>query len=519
MANAPRVDQASPEAKRVSVEVWVNGFFDFLDNQRSAWAIALCLSPALLLLLMPTGMYPNEYNYLMLAFRRVSPSSFSHFSAAFDVSNARIVFETALGFLVKWLGYFGAQVVLRLSMTATYALAIGYLLSALGLSALDALIVLGVFVISGEDILGKEWLFLGAESKTFAYALVMLGLAHAIKGRMTVATLVAALATYVHFLVGGFWLMAILGYDAVRDFSLRRLARHFVQYVVLIGPLLVLIAYDQFGIPVAARVGLNANMIYATRAPHHVAPFLNLSQFLTWAPDIALLFALTAGFLMLMRHDLAQLRPLIRWITWLLCYLVAALALSALDAKTAYFAKFYLFRPSSLILFCLIAALVGLYNDMEDKSGIKQRLRQALVLFILPVAAIKAVDGKWSDLSGTKHAIRGEIADLNAFVVRNTGPDDIVLVQSGNEYLFPLVAMPMLIDRPTLVSYKFVPTNPRDIYRWNDLIQYRNQVFTEACKGIGRFPVRYLLMLRRPNMKIPCGNVVWRSNHFALVEP
>ena len=77
----------------------------------------------------------------------------------------------------------------------------------------------------------------------------------------------------------------------------------------------------------------------------------------------------------------------------------------------------------------------------------------------------------------------------------------------------------MLIDRPTLVSYKFVPTNPRDPYRWYDLIQYRAGVFDEDCKGIGRFPVRYLLMMQRRDMKIPCGNVVWRSKYFVLVEP
>ena len=497
----------------------MNGFFRVLDNRHSTWGIAACLLPALLIFLMPTGFYPNEYNYFMLAFRRVSPESFSNFSAAFDASDARIAFELGLGYLIKWLGYHAAQMVLRLAMAATYAAAIGYLLSVLKLSALDGLIVLSVFVVSGEDILGKEWLFQGVESKTFAYALVMIGLACAVEGRLTRATWAAATATYVHFLVGGFWLIALLAYDAVRDFSPRRLARALGLYVALVGPLLLLIAYEQLGASGVGSDGLTANVIYASRAPHHIAPFLDRAQFRIWMPDIAFLFALSAAFLYLLRTEQAKSRPLVRWVTVLLCYLIAALVLSALDAKTAYLGKFYLFRPSSLILFCAIVAFVGLFNDLENKTGIKQRIRQVAFLLLIPVAAMQAIEARLVDLSHTRRAMFQDIARMNAFIVNTTGPDDIILVQPGGEYVFPMGAMPMLIDRPTLVSYKFIPTNNLDLFRWYDLLQYRDRVFDESCKDIGRYPVRYLLMTQRPEMKTPCGKVVWQSDNFALVAP
>jgi hypothetical protein len=48
---------------------------------------------------------------------------------------------------------------------------------------------------------------------------------------------------------------------------------------------------------------------------------------------------------------------------------------------------------------------------------------------------------------------------------------------------------------------------------------YRKHVFKDRCKDIGKYPVRYLLMMQRPDAKIPCGRVVWRSKYFMLVEP
>lgn len=491
----------------------------FLNNQRSAWAIALCLAPLFLLILLPTAFNGNEYHYFMLAFRRVSPESFSAFSAPFDASEGRIFWELIVGNLIDWLGYDGAHTVLRLGMAVAYAGAVGYLFSTLRLSALDSLLTLGIFLILGQSILGREWLFEGVESKTVAYALIFLGLAFVVQGRPTYAIFAAVMATYFHFLVGGFWLLAFVAYDAMRDFAPKRQLRLVAMYFLLVAPLVLIIAYEQFWALHAAPRHPSASIIYAIRNAHHVAPFSSERQFHSWAPGIVWLLVLSLSFLLLSRSAAVKSRTFLYWVTGLLCYLVLALGLTALDTRTAYLAKFHLFRPASLTLLCAIVIAVGMFNEWQDKSGLKKWLRGFLFFSVMAIVTIGVVIGKARDLSAANRSISDDIARMNAFIVRTTSPQDIVLVQPGGEFFFPKVALPMLISRPTLVSLKFVPTNQHDIYRWYDLLLYRKHVFEDRCKDIGKYPVRYLLMMQRPDAKIPCGRVVWRSKYFMLVEP
>jgi hypothetical protein len=81
-----------------------------------------------------------------------------------------------IGGTIALLGYQGAQIVLHLVMAALYAFSLAYCLTGLRLSAVDALLALGIFVLVGPDLMGGEWLFLGVEPKTFAYAFVLFAL-------------------------------------------------------------------------------------------------------------------------------------------------------------------------------------------------------------------------------------------------------------------------------------------------------------------------------------------------------
>jgi len=492
---------------------------DRLDQLRSTRAVILSLLPVFILLHLPTSFNGNEYDLFVYCLRKLAPELFSQYSAKFDSANGRVLSEYLIGFPVLWFGYETAHTILRLMMAVAYAASVGFFLSGMRLSVLDSFLVLAIFLVTGPDILGKEWLFGGVETKTFAYAMIFTALGLAVRGRLTPAVGAAVLATYFHFLVGGFWAVALIAYDAIRDRSYRRTVRLLLGYAVLVSPLAAVITYQQLGSSSLAHEP-NASFIYSIfRGAHHVAPFSSKMQLTNWAPGIVALIALSLSFLFLAQSAAARSRPLILWVAGLLCYLVVALGLSALDAHTGYLGKFYLFRPSSLTLFCAIVALLGLLNDLRDGTGIKDGLRKAAFFFVVPIAIFVVLSEKVPDTSAVRRAISDDIARMNAFIVKTTAPGDIVLVQPGGEYYFPKVALPMLLDRPTLVSFKFVPTNTRDIYRWYDLLQYRDRVFDEGCKDISRYPVRYLLMTQSPEMKIPCGKVVWRSDYFALVEP
>lgn len=481
----------------------------------------LVLLPLLLLVLWPVDFGANEYVYFMQPVLTVAPDRFSEFSAVFDATSARIVWEHIIGFPLAAWGYDATHAVARVLLAAAYAASLAYLFNALKLSVIQSLLVLSLFLIVGEDILGKEWLFQGVESKCLAYVFTICAFAFVIRRRMFLAVLFCVGATYLHFLVGGFWLVAFLAYDAMRRFSAKRLLVYAAIYAAFVLPLILSIAYQQFVSLGAEPRDPSASHLYSVvRHPHHVAPFSSVRQLQIWLPDILFLLVLLFTFFWLMRRDMAKSKTLAPWVAGLLCYLVFALLLSVLDAQTGYLGKFHLFRPSSLTLLFALAALVLLLGTAVHGKPRARYFQSAACVVAMLLAITGTMYAKATEASEFRRAMTADIDRLNAYIVDRTGRDEIVLVEPGtDEYVFPKVALPMLLDRPTLVSFKFVPTNARDIYRWYDLLQYRDGVFEKECRAIDRFPVRYLLMMRKADTAVPCGRIVWSSDYFVLVEP
>jgi hypothetical protein len=216
----------------------------FATRHTYLW-LALALLPMLAILLFPSGFAENESQYLMLAHRQVAPEAFSPYSAAFDHTNARLLTQLLMGTMVQALGYDGGQKALRVVMMLLYAASLAYLLSALTLSVLEAALALAVYCLVGPALIGAEWLFIGVESKTFAYAAVFLGLGLHWRGRPWGAVAAMVLATYLHFLVGGFWMAALLLLIVLHADSLRPAIKPLGAYVVAVLPMLAILINDQ----------------------------------------------------------------------------------------------------------------------------------------------------------------------------------------------------------------------------------------------------------------------------------
>jgi hypothetical protein len=123
------------------------------------------------------------------------------------------------------------------------------------LAALDAAVVVMSMALVGQDIVGGEWLFSGYEAKVAAYILVLSALRIVLVGeRIATATLLFAVATYFHFLVGRFWFvagMALRLVDAPRD--LRRVATTVPLYMLSVMPLFGMIAWSRLADTSAPR--------------------------------------------------------------------------------------------------------------------------------------------------------------------------------------------------------------------------------------------------------------------------
>jgi len=488
-----------------------------LDRGRSPLALFAVLAPVFLLLLAPTEWTSNEENYFQLAYQQVAPEAFGEHHAIFDGAKARVVAEIFMGTAVKWFGYETAHVVLRVFLALLYAVGLASFFSAIGIAAIESVLIIAVFCAMGEQLMGGEWLFRGVEGKTFAYGCVFLAFGMAYRGRWLAASAFVAAATYMHFLVGGFWaflLLVVVQYHQQRN--IRAIAISVLLFIALIVPLMIVVVpNDLVGLTAAqAAQGPSSDVIYSElRGAEHMAPFKTRWAFWLWLPGLLMTVSLLA--VLVAFHRAAFLPPIGLVAMIGLSYLLLAVLVSFFDRHDNHFGKFYLFRPSSLTLFLSLTAII-----LAVSRQCSEKARWALIL----VASTFVASFIWGTARVQIDIVRRTPAipyerELVAAIENNSAPKDIVLIEPFNEMHAGYVHLHRAIPRPTLVSWKFAPTYPSDLLRWYDLIQRRERYFASGCGDPMQPKVKLLVIFRKEvaERMRECGERVWENDHAVLI--
>jgi hypothetical protein len=112
--------------------------------------------------------------------------------------------------------------------------------------------------------------------------------------------------------------------------------------------------------------------------------------------------------------------------------------------------------------------------------------------------------------------------ELIAWVRANTPSNATVVIEptAETDWTVPWLAFERLIGRPTLVSFKFVPTYKADIARWYRLVRWRQAVFAGNCGRLSEYPVDYLVTLNAATLArvAACGDVVWTNDLYGVVR-
>jgi hypothetical protein len=481
----------------------------------------LLLFLLLLCLLPPDGVLSdNEENYFQLGAHFVSSAPISPYTAVIDGSWHRVVSDALLGGLVRLVGFAPAQIIARTLAALAYAMALRALFRRLGLSAIDAVLVLVIFALMGQSLVGGEWLFNDYEAKVAAYALVLAGLAMVLDGRHRAAALLFAAATYFHFLVGLWWSFAAAALVLIEA---RGQWRRLVPPALLLGlicaPLLGLIAATRMPEASALDPTLpTADFIYSIiRAPHHTMPFLSLDNFVgQWLPGFMLGAAmLVACFAVRVGARDRGLSHLAVWLALLLAYLFLALVPSFFDRHTGVLGKFYLFRSSSLILLLWLALVVAwLHRAVVPHAAM---LKSLVLLFVLPPFLLNAANRVTADVAGRgdlgvdKHAI-------SEILAREAAPGAIVLVDPALDLAF--LDFERQSGHPMLVNWKFIPTHNPEILEWYRRMEFRRSVFADGCAGSLRYSVGFFAASpeHAPALARTCGAIVYVGKAVTLLR-
>jgi hypothetical protein len=476
----------------------------------------------LILLIPPHGILSdNEENYFALAERFVDGSAWPGTTAVFDASRHRMLSDVTLGSLVSTVGFVPAQVLTRLLAIVGYTLTLPALFRVFGLSALDAALAVMAMALVGQDIIGGEWLFGGYEAKVAAYVLVLAAIRLVLaREQLTVATLLFAAATYFHFLVGGFWCLAAMALRFLeRPRDLRRVASATALYAILVMPLLGVIGWSRFADASIAQATdvPPPDVIYSIiREPHHQSPFLSWAYFRDhWLPGYVMALPMLLACLSVARRGESRfLRVVALWLAGLLAYLFFVLGPKFVDRNSGVLGKFYLFRPSSLILLLWLLLALAVAAMM---LGSRIWILRATLLALIGPAFLYIQGGRLVDEMVAHEALEHQKQALFLDVVRVVAPGDVVLIDPDIE--MQLLDFERRTGRPTLVSWKFAPSNDRELIVWYRRVELRRALFGQGC-GMSLPDVHYLLTTpaSAPRLAASCGPEAFRVGQWVLLR-
>jgi hypothetical protein len=112
--------------------------------------------------------------------------------------------------------------------------------------------------------------------------------------------------------------------------------------------------------------------------------------------------------------------------------------------------------------------------------------------------------------------------ELVAWLRGNTPLNATVVIEptERTDWNPPWLAFERIIDRPTLVNFKFVPTQKADIARWYRLVRWRKEVFEGDCGRTSEYPADYLVTLNVATLTRVafCGDIVWTNGTYGVVR-
>ncbi|WPL17667.1 hypothetical protein Thiowin_02704 [Thiorhodovibrio winogradskyi] len=485
--------------------------------------------------MMPVYWSGNEINYFDLAFRFVQPDGFGPNHSVFDSSNGRFASFFLIGSGIDLLGFETAKTVFAALLWVLLAFGLARVVQSLQLRLAETVAGLSIFVLNGQSLLGGEWLFGTVEAKLFAYAAVLFSLGFAFSARWYAAIFCAALGTYFHFLVGGFWALALLLLHALSPARGMATVRLTGVFSILVLPIFLVLLLERLETNIdLTGVGQSVNEIYAMAVPGHIAPFEHgLKAFLrNWFPGLVAhaSLALVLWWMRPVEHGLGREANI--WLALLNLYVLGATLLAFLDRDTHFLAAFYLFRPSALI-FLLSCVLIthniarGICPTEAGRAAAAAMLVAAAI--VLPKGAIRM--GEFV-LSAPDRRLEATLttaqSDLVDWLTTHTQADTAILLEPAElnppdwEARPSFAGLERLSGRPFIVNYKFVPTDKADLITWHRrLLARRSFFFSSDCGQLVQLQAGVVVFVSRHRFEEAAGCVqeVYRNEEFIVAKP
>tara|TARA_B100001250_G_scaffold65148_1_gene51607 strand:+ start:22224 stop:23717 length:1494 start_codon:yes stop_codon:yes gene_type:complete len=468
----------------------------------------------ILLVISPIGnLSGNEEMYYGLAKKFTDSNWNGVFSSFIASGDYRIISDSLIGYMVSFFGFEGTQIIGSILASFLFAHAITKLFNLLDISNVHGLLSIIIFILIGQSLIGREWLFEDFEAKIFSYYFVLLGIKSYLQEKNYQIALYLSLATYFHLLVGFSWFALLLASSVIHNRHYVIAVKSFMLYVLLSSPILIIAAYGFLGGEFIQDPNLpSPSYIYSyIRQYKMVLPFYSVSTFVVdWLPGILVHIGLLVGIIFLNTEEDHNLNKLLSLLVVSTIIIFVLLLISLFDNEGV-LAKFYPYRYTSLLLLLFITFYTS--NLKLAMKDLKANLSLVGVIILLPLLLITAAIKSAFEFQEI-YLDDNSKDKLYEFISSNTNAGEIVLIQPEIEEIF--FDFERKVNRPTLVTFKYIPSSKVGLTEWFKRREFKAQVFNRETNPVSYYPYSYILVNVQSKSKYIDQEIIYENSKYTL---
>lgn len=413
-------------------------------------------------------LHGNEERYFGLALHFFDPQWVPdnfHFK---DFPGTRLLFQWITGPFVKAEGFEFTAFMGRLLSFSAMSIPLGLLFKKLRSGFIEVLAVFQFFLLTDQAFFGGEWLFDGYEAKTIAYIFFFFALYFFSCKRYLYVAFHLLLATYFHFLVGGWGFVALLLFLLMQR-EYKTLWKAGLLYILPLLPF-VLYLYSGYFQDVPDLGGSDPDGVYCyERVPHHLGLFKSMDYFWHFHMMGVLM---TAGVFVLGILIYKKLSPEARQLDRLMLLFfginllfvgVAYLDRYHLGSSCSMFLKYYPFRtnsPGMLISFILASSLFR-----DHSCGASWRRFVAIpLLLVLVVIGVK--EGGRNIKDSIEYDRNHAFNEICEYVDEHTPKDAQFLLLDISQWSREYMSFIRKSERSNFFVFKFMFGSKERMHEW-----------------------------------------------------
>lgn len=412
----------------------------------------------------------NEEAYFALAKQYFDPAWIPGSFTFTEWVGTRFLFQNIAGWALSFLTFEQLTFWGRFCSFLLLSFPVALVFKELRIKNAGILMILQLYISNSntQHFFGMEWIFGGFESKTLAYIFIFYGYYFLLKSKFELSVLFAALASYFHVLVGGWFFVLVFLYACIEQFNLKTIFRVGAIYVVTVLPLVIYMAsyLNESG---SVIHGVDIDWVYSFfRNTHHTAPMHEIQAMNKVLPRVIVSFGLLLLSLFYFRksEDL-RIRKLNRIALIALGIVFTGLIITYIDVH-GHLLKYYWFRIAAIGAFTYYIIIFLFLENNAGRLYCPVLWKSLVIIFIGTFFLVKS--GK--NINRLVSArVNPNLLELVTYVQEHTQPDDVYLFLGNDEESFS-----RRTRRDAFVIFKFDPGGGEKIYEWYMREQMRREL-------------------------------------------